>query len=430
LASFAREAAGGEGPGLAQEFLKEDLDDFEGPRTPSRLPRGPRPKSLILIMLESTGTRYLSLYGSPYDTTPRLTAEAAHARVYDNFYCHVGLTANSMAAITLSIYPYMTWREYTQDYPDYPGLTLANLMKGRGAHTAFIQSGDLEYVNERAFMRTRGFDVMWDHQDLSPGKEFTSWGGEDRIMTDGILRFIDQQPGRPFYVMGWTIQTHHPYEPSPDRKLIDFFKDETPPEDDYDLGRYLNTLREADLQVGRLLDGLRQRRLDKTTLVAVTGDHGEAFGDPHATWGHGARIYEENVHVPFLLWSPALFPKGERSPTIGSHVDINPTLADLMGLASPPSWEGRSLFARGRPPRAYFYAANDDYLLGVREDRFKYIYNATLGSDEIYDLEVDPLERTNISAHHGLKCRQLRQRLAAWRDHAGRALARARGELR
>jgi arylsulfatase A-like enzyme len=108
-------------------------------------------------------------------------------------------------------------------------------------------------------------------------------------------------------------------------------------------------------------------------------------------------------------------------------VDVNPTVAEVMGLPAPASWQGRSLFDRSRPPRAYFYAANDDYLLGVREQNWKYIYNATAGRDELYDLTGDPDEKRNRAAENPDKCRQLRQRLAAWRDYAGRQLAKARG---
>ena len=82
--------------------------------------------------------------------------------------------------------------------------------------------------------------------------------------------------------------------------------------------------------------------------------------------------------------------------------------------------------ALGRPPRAYFYAANDDYLLGVREGQWKYIFNATRGRDDLYDLGKDPNELTNAAADNGERCRRLRQRLAAWRDYVGRELAKAR----
>jgi arylsulfatase A-like enzyme len=87
---------------------------------------------------------------------------------------------------------------------------------------------------------------------------------------------------------------------------------------------------------------------------------------------------------------------------------------DLLGLSAPGSWQGRSLFDGSRPPRAYFYAANDDYLLGVREQQWKYIYNATVGREELFDLDHDGTEQTNLAGEHPDACRRLRQRVAAW----------------
>jgi lipoteichoic acid synthase len=319
----------------------------------------------------------------------------------------------------------LTWREYTVEYPRLPGRTLAQLFKAQGHRTAFIHTGDLDYVNQRGFLADRGFDVLWDFRDLGASERLSSWGGEDRHLVDGVLRFVDQEQGKPFYVMAWTIQSHHPYDPSPDQPFVDFFGKDLPP-DDYDLGRYLNTLREVDRQIGRLLAGLRARKLADDTLVVITGDHGEAFGDPHETWGHGFRLYDEGLKVPLLVWSPRLVQQGRHLPTVGSHVDVNPTVAHLAGLRPDASWHGRSMFDPGRPPRAYFYAANDDYLLGVREGDFKYIYNLTAGKEELYDLAKDPDEQVNVAALHPLKCQRLRQRVAAWREHEAKHMAELR----
>jgi arylsulfatase A-like enzyme len=228
--------------------------------------------------------------------------------------------------------------------------------------------------------------------------------------------------------MAWTIQTHHPYDPSPDQPFIDFFGKDLPP-DDYDLGRYLNTLHEVDRQLGRLFEGLRQRKLADDTLVVITGDHGESFGFPHEAWGHGSKLYQEAVEVPLVIWNPRLIKKGKHLKTIGSHVDINPTITDLMGLPADDSWHGRSMFDPGRPPRAYFYAANDDYLLGVREDGFKYVFDVTTGREELYDLTRDPDEQVNVAAQHPVKCQQLRRRVAAWRAHEAEHLAALRERM-
>ncbi|PYQ19094.1 MAG: hypothetical protein DMF79_13455, partial [Acidobacteria bacterium] len=91
-----------------------------------------------------------------------------------------------------------------------------------------------------------------------------------------------------------------------------------------------------------------------------------------------------------------------------------------------PTWQGRSLFDPGRPPRTYFYAANEDYLLGVREGSWKYIYNATRGREDLYDLARDPDEKENRATEDVAMCRTLRQRVAAWKDDTGKRLARLR----
>ncbi len=424
--SYVGEIFGGHGVLTGSDTFPQDfVRDFQvaaKPATRARVPAGSRPKNLILIVLESTPTRNLGLYGSRYETTPVLDAESTHALVFDNFYCHVGLSANSMAAITLSLFPYMTWRSYTVEYPDMPGTSLAQVLKPKGYRTAFMTSGDLSYAGADAFLKGRGFDEMIDQTTLGCPAQ-TSWGCEDRYLVDGLLQWIDRDCETPFFVMAWTVQSHHPYEPSPEQPFVDFFRGGPLPPDDYDLGRYLNTLLEVDRQLGRVFRGLRERQMAENTLVAITGDHGEAFGDPHPTWGHGARIYEENVHVPLVLWSPRLY-QGRHSPQIGSHVDLCPTLADVLGLAPSPSWHGRSLFDRLHPPRAYFYAANDDYLLGVREGEWKYIYDASLGRDELYDLELDPSEQKNTAGAQPERVRRLRQRLAAWKYSVGREVVR------
>jgi arylsulfatase A-like enzyme len=423
LASSASELMGGKAIRIDAPYPPEYLAEFVPAAQPPRPSSAPRPKNVLLYVLESTGAKYLSLYGSPYDTTPSLAREAARGVVFDSFYGHIGMTANSLAALTLSIYPYMTWREYTVEYPELPGESLAQVAARHGLRTAFIHTGDVDYVGQRPFLTNRGFDTLLDIDDL--GQRISSWGGDDRDLVDGVLRWLDEDRERPFYVLAWNQMSHHPYEPRPGQPLIDFFKGRLP-EDDYDLGRYLNTVQQADQELGRLFDELRKRELLETTLVIVTGDHGECFGDPHPTWGHGFRLYQEGIRVPLVILNPGPELSPGRSATVGGHVDINPTITDLMGWPGSPTWQGHSLFDPSRPPRTYFYAANEDYLLGVREGEWKYIYNATRGREELYDLTRDPDEQQNRAAEEPERGRRLRQRLAAWKDHTGRHLAKLR----
>lgn len=426
LASVLDEARGKSVPAMSDRFPPEFLADFRpAPPRPTRLPSA-RPKNVLVVVLESTGAKYLGLYGSPYPTTPHLEAEAAHALVFDAFYAHVGLTANSLVALGLSVYPYMTWREYTQDYPEFPGETLANVLGPRGYRTAFLTTQFLDYVGLQEFLADRGFDEIRDWRQLTDAPPIGSWGGDDDVLVDRTLEWIDRDRGRPFFGLLWTQLSHHPYDPSPRQPVVDFFAGKPEPPDAWDLNRYLNTIAEVDRQLGRLFDGLRARGLADDTLVVVTGDHGECFGDPHPTWGHGFRLFDEGLRVPLVLWNPRLFPKGRRKATVGGHVDVSPTILDVLALPPPPRWEGTSLFEKRRPARAYFYAANDEYLLGVREGTFKYVYNATRGRELLFDLSTDPDEQNNVAGKFPEKCRVLRQRLAAWKHHAAERLEEAR----
>jgi choline-sulfatase len=105
-----------------------------------------------------------------------------------------------------------------------------------------------------------------------------------------------------------------------------------------------------------------------------------------------------------------------RAKTVGSHVDLAPTIAELIGVPAAPDWTGRSLFDDRHPHRAYFYVAEDHFRLAVREANWKYIYSVRDGRDELYDLDADPLEQHNVAEDHPARCDRLRQRLAAWTE--------------
>jgi lipoteichoic acid synthase len=429
LASTARALAGDAPVALAEPILDHDLDDFltvaerstaavkpsllrKASFAVSKPSRPGRVRNVIVVVMESVSAHWLELYGSGYRVTPTLTEEARHALVFNNFYSPAGRSSDALAAILLSVEPRMSWRDVTSDFPQLPGTSLAEVLHERGYRTGFLTSSDLGWANWKGFLGDRGFDSIVQGSDLACGPPLSSWGVEDRCLVDRMISWMKDEPAKPFLMMAWTVQTHHPYEPTPGRPQIDVFGDKHPT-DEYDLGRYLNALHETDRQLGRLFLALRERGLDDETLVVLVGDHGEAFGDPHEAYGHGTALYEENVHVPMLLWSPRLFPNGGRSPVIGSHLDLNQTIADVLGIAPAGSWQGRSLFDPARRPRAYFFVANDDYQMGVREEGWKYIYNVTTGGEELYNLRTDREERENRATAEPKICKRLRQRLAA-----------------
>jgi arylsulfatase A-like enzyme len=413
---------------MTEQFDAADLADFEpiGQRTAEPLAPAPlrraapppraarRPPNVILIVLESVALRWTS-FGGRYDATPVLKAEASHALVVDKMYAHVGRSSNSLAAILLSVYPRLDFRDFTEEYPRVERTSLASVFRARAYRTVFLTPSDLSWAGWNAFLHTRGFDEVRDYQALRCSEEVSSWGVEDRCMVDALVDYVAREPGRPFFAMGWTQQTHHPYEPSPGVPLLDLFQNREPVPDAYDLERYLNVLHETDRQLARVFEAIRRAGIADDTIVVVVGDHGQAFGYPHDSYLQGRTAYEEDVHVPLLIWWPRRYRVEMHAPIVGGHVDLAPTIAELAGVPPAPDWKGRSLLDPAHPPRAYFYVAQDEFKLGVREGDWKYILDLRAGTDELYDLARDPDERVPLEGEEQRAAR-LRQRLAAWAE--------------
>ena len=415
---------------LADSFGEADLVDFTppAPRAPAVTKavrvvarsrrdraRAAAPPSVILVVLEAVAARWTSLGNARYDTTPTLGAEARHALVFDNFYAHIGRSSNSLAAMLLSTYPKLDFQDVTAQYPRLGGTSLAARFREHGYRTSFVTPSDLQWAGWKQFIAGRGFDRVRDHRDLACGELVSSWGVADRCMVDDLIALLREDRGDPFFMMAWSQQTHHPYEPSPGTPALDLVR-EPGIRDRYDLGRYLNVLHETDAQLARMFAAVRAAGLADNTLIVVTGDHGQAFGYPHNTYIQGRTIYEEDVNVPLMLWLPARFRGAARPAAIGSHVDLAPTIAELAGLPPAADWQGRSLFDASRAPRAYFYVAEDHFRLGVREGVWKYIYDLREGSEELYRLDADPTEQRNLAASEPARCARLRQRLSAWAE--------------
>ena len=426
-------------PSLQRDYPGEYQDEFK-PRAwrqaaaereyPTVAAPGAPPKNVIVIVLESVGTRYLSLYGSSYNTTPALVEEAIHALVFENFYAHVPHSSLSFMALNFSIYPGMPWcyargETFARDGARPLPQTLASVLKQRGARTAYLHNGDLEWAGMRRTLENQGYDTIEDYRAMG-GATLTSYGTEDRLLFERLIRFIDEKPGHPFYAFCWTDQTHHPYKLGPTSKKTDFFGEQVPARDADDLGKYLNVLRQVDEHLMGLFRALRDRGLADETLVVITGDHGEAFRNPHDQHGHGFTAYQEDVNVPLILWNPRLFPGGQRLKTIGGHVDLSATIAELLSVEPPGDWQGHSMFDPTRPQRAYYLASIGEYLFGVRDGKWKYTFEATSGQEFLTDLTVDPDELENCAGSEANVCRELRHRVAAWVDYEDKFMRPAR----
>lgn len=372
------------------------MSSIEVPRTPRR------PQNLIVIVLESVGANYLELYGAPYENTPHLAERVARGgMVLENVYAHAASSPKVLVALTASVMPRVDWKLITRDSQDFDVPLLPQVLAERDYRTCYLHSGYWSWKNRDEFLLRRGVDRLVDADNLAAPDVF-SWGVSDDGLFDATLAWIDEDHHRPFHALLWTIETHHPYIAG-DRPF-DFGVD------DVELNRYLNAIRNADARIERLMQELERRGLADDTVVAITGDHGEVFGQ-HGQRVHSFGIYQENVRVPVILLHPSLADRPRRMEDVSQQIDLPATLLGMLHVPRPESWQGRDLLHEGPMSRAYFFSTGNEVLLGLREGNLKYHYHISGGHEELFDLANDPTESQNVAPSYPEKCDEFRRRV-------------------
>jgi arylsulfatase A-like enzyme len=206
---------------------------------------------------------------------------------------------------------------------------------------------------------------------------------------------------------------------------------------------YDGEVRAADHGVGLLLEALDGRGLASNTVVAFTADHGECF-DHGILFEHSECLYDGAIRVPLILRAPGRIPAGSRIEEPVEHIDLAPTLLELAGVLAPATFRGRSLLGPrpSDPDRAGFFEmplykegaaagrarnaagvrtvagvplrpiVDGRHVLGARSKRWKYLLAED--AEELYDLEADPAESTNLASREREIAARWRARLRRW----------------
>ena len=370
----------------------EDLSRYRG---------AARGRNVVIIHLESTGARYLRPYGAVEDPMPHLTQLAEHALLFEHAYTTYPETIKSFFAVQCSLQPALDTPSelYGRDFTP----ALATVLRDQGYRTGLFHSGRFMYLSMDAVIRNRGYDTLEDAGAIG-GDHESSFGIDEPSTVGRILRWIDDLPaGQRFLISYLPIAGHHPYttpEPGP-----------FPEKEDID--RYRNALHYADAALGQLLAGFRARGLDQETLFVIFGDHGEAFGQHDGNYGHTLFIYEENVRVPYVIAAPGLTRQPERVSRVASLTDTAPTVLDLLGVAPPAGYQGRSLLD-AQTSVALFCTEYSLGFLGLRDGRWKLIHEWESGRSQLYDLDTDPEEQHDLTALNPGRVAAYREQLRRW----------------
>ena len=240
-------------------------------------------------------------------------------------------------------------------------------------------------------MENLGYEDFFSTEDMNKkGYDKANYFGyEDDIMLPTSERWLRKNGDEPFVATYLTVTAHHNYV-VPDtygkRKLAE----------DEELNRYLNTVRYQDRFLRNLFEQYRELGLYEDTTFVVFGDHGEGFGE-HGLKQHDNTIYEEGLHIPFLVHQPGRWEEGATIGPAVSELDLLPTVADLLGYrVRGGAYPGTSMLS---PPgvrtlRASCY--HEHTCLASTTDDEKYIYHYGNRAEEYFDLSKDPYEKNNI----------------------------------
>jgi arylsulfatase A-like enzyme len=418
-----------------------------------RLADGP---NVVLVSIDTLRADRLGGYGHVRPTSPTIDHRLAAAGVvFERCLSQSPKTTPSHMTMLTSLYPCVHGVSLWEGTGPGPVLnpavhTLAEVLKNAGYATgAFTGRGHVH--RSRGF--GQGFDVYRHRRPY--GREVQ---GRPRELEEA-LAWMSRNRARKFFLFFHTYAVHDPYLPP--REHLDAFDD-----GDYQGGlrqvirelrdgvrdweeahqafwdavdttdpgavRFLEQLydgaiRHADATiVGALLDRIDELSLAAETLVVLTSDHGEAFGE-HGRFLHGD-LHVETLHVPLILRFPGRLPAATRVRTPVRLLDLMPTILELVDLPAPPGIQGRSLvplIAASEPTRQE-EVVTSEFNDGRTDGRFESIRRGGLTyivdgqREQLFDHERDPQERRDLARERVMELEGLRKQLASWQAECRR----------
>ncbi|HEY6547411.1 MAG TPA: sulfatase-like hydrolase/transferase [Vicinamibacteria bacterium] len=366
-------------------------------------------RSVLLVTIDTLRADALGSYGHKTVATPVMDRLAAQGVRFEQAHAQNVVTLPSHANILTGRYPLDHGIRDNAGFRVPSGTpTLATLLGKAGYRTAAFVSA---FPLDSRFGLDRGFEVYDDRLgDPESRTAFVMQERPGKQAVDAARAWLAEQGEAKTFVWLHLYEPHFPYVP-PEPFKSRFAND-----------LYHGEVSYTDALLQPLLDPLLDESRAPRSLVILTADHGEGLGE-HGEATHGIFAYETTLRVPLILHAPGLL----RARVVGErvrHIDLLPTVMDVLGLETPPGLPGRSLLAAANghplaPAPSYFEAMSSALNRGwaplaglAREDR-KLI---DLPIPELYDLAADPRETKNLAASEPQLLDELRTQLTRLRE--------------
>jgi len=378
-------------------------------------------KNVILLTIDALRKDALGCYGNQEGLTPFMDSLLQESIIFTR--------AQSVGPYTQASFPGILTSSY---YCEYGGgdqlaperVLISEALKEHNVRTAGFHSNP--YCSEM-FGWNRGWDHFYDsmEDETEPNIPYIRGFAINEKVDDWLASVCEGGKPTPFFLWLHFMDVHEPYLPTEKymkiangslslsrEEMLDLFKNVLLERDVSDPAKvellrklYNCHVREVDDYVHRFLLNLEKHDLLQDTVVILTSDHGDEFGE-HGSLSHNDQLYSELIDVPLIIYGN-VENKGKRCDTVVSSVDIAPTILHLFGLNPIEKFEGRSLMPLSDYADKGCYGEAVHHKRGVgkdmnkdvyfyREGDLKIIHRANLDSWEMYDLKTDPKELTNI----------------------------------
>jgi arylsulfatase A-like enzyme/Flp pilus assembly protein TadD len=347
----------------------------------------PAKPNILLITIDTLRADHLGCYGSTTVRTPAADALAARGALFTRAFAHTPLTLPSHTNILLGLTPNAHGVHDNSGFIVREGfLTLAEWLKAQGYATgAFVGAFPLD----SRFGLVQGFDVYDDNYGTQGRTEMVFVERKADVVVAKASEWLKGRTG-PWFLWVHLFDPHQPYDPP------------EPFKSQYQGSPYEGEIAYADSALGRLLGFLDEQKIKDRTAVIYTADHGESLGE-HGETTHGYFAYNATLRVPLILALPG--GKPARVEANVCHIDIFPTVCDLVGGKKPDGLQGRSLLplveGKSRPPQPIYFEALTAYYNRGWAPLRGYILGQEKFMDspipEVYNLDKDFVELDNLA---------------------------------
>ena len=404
------------GNGIDEDCDGEDLplaavSPVDAP-LPAPVAQNKLPQNLSFLFITVDALRPdLRYAGYERDVSPQIDKLAEQSIIYDHAYAISTYTGYCLPPMMASRYPSEMRRTFKHEVRYFTQNTfLAERMRQSGFRTFGAAS---HFLFSPAFGWTRGFErfLMTPSEGGAPtGSPIEAFHSSRGLADATIAMLKDPKVTQDrFFLWVHFLDPHNQYIRHPG-----FSKFGNSPRDLYD-----GEIAFTDYHIGRVLEALDASPLGKRTVVILTGDHGEAFGE-HGEFFHGREIWDEVVRVPLLIRVPGAAPR--RISRRVSDIDLAPTVLDLAGATPDAGARGQSLVREifggdlpERPilidqPRNVYYTAKRAFI----EGGLKLHHLIESNTFRVYDLDRDPHETTDLATNDPATLKRLRRDYAQW----------------